>query len=130
MYELRVSASFAAAHQLRNYGGKCERLHGHNWKVEAYVETEELDEKTGLALDFKEIKEALGQILSMLDHQNLNDLALFKEENPSSENIARYIHGELSTLLFRFSVRVKKISLWESERCCASYYPEQSLFRQ
>jgi 6-pyruvoyltetrahydropterin/6-carboxytetrahydropterin synthase len=122
MYELRVSSSFAAAHQLKNYGGKCERLHGHNWKVEVFVEAEELDQ-TGLAIDFKEIKKALEQILSEFDHRDLNDLARFERENPSSENIARLIHGELSPLLARFGVRVGKVSVWESDTCCASYIP-------
>jgi 6-pyruvoyltetrahydropterin/6-carboxytetrahydropterin synthase len=122
MYELRVTSSFAAAHQLRNYGGKCEQLHGHNWKVEVFVEAEELNQ-AGLAIDFKEIKEALERNLSRFDHKNLNDLPLFEKENPSSENIARLIHGEISALLSDYNVHVEKVSVWESDTCCASYFP-------
>lgn len=122
MYELRVESSFAAAHQLRNYGGKCERLHGHNWKVEVFVEAEGLNQE-GLALDFQEIKKALGEVLSRFDHQNLNELAMFEKENPSSEILARLIHGDLTACLTGFNVQVGKVSVWESERCCASYIP-------
>ncbi len=122
MYELRVFSSFAAAHQLENYGGKCERLHGHNWKVEVFVEAKELNQ-TGLAIDFKEIKKALDQVLSVFDHRNLSDLAMFERENPSSENIARLIHGEISALLATHCVHVGKVSVWESDNCCASYIP-------
>lgn len=122
MYELRVFSSFAAAHQLRNYGGKCEQLHGHNWKVEVFVEAEDLTPE-GLALDFHEIKKTLAEVLSKFDHQNLNELAMFEKENPSSENLARLIHNDLTAFLSRFNVRVGKVSVWESESCCASYIP-------
>jgi len=122
MYELRVFSSFAAAHQLRNYGGKCEQLHGHNWKVEAFVEAETLN-PTGLAIDFHELKKALVEVLSKFDHQNLNELAMFEEENPSSENLARLIHNDLTAFLSNFNVRIGKVSVWESECCCASYIP-------
>jgi 6-pyruvoyltetrahydropterin/6-carboxytetrahydropterin synthase len=122
MYELRVYSSFAAAHQLRNYGGKCEQLHGHNWKVEAFVEAEGLNQE-GLALDFHEVKKVLGEVLSRFDHKNLNELAMFEKENPSSENLARLIHSDLTAFLSKFNVRVGKVSVWESESCCASYIP-------
>lgn len=122
MYELKVFSFFAAAHQLRNYGGKCERLHGHNWKVEVFVEAEDLNHE-GLALDFHEVKKALNEVLSKYDHQNLNELVSFEKENPSSENLARLIHGDLATYLSRFNVTVGKVSVWESESCCASYIP-------
>lgn len=122
MYEIRVSTSFAAAHQLRNYGGKCERLHGHNWKVEAYVMAQELNE-VGLAIDFHDVKKVLSDVLSVFDHRNLNELPMFERDNPSSENVARLIHGELSSLLAEYGVSVGKISVWESDACCASYIP-------
>ncbi len=122
MYEIRVSSSFAAAHQLRNYGGKCERLHGHNWKVEVTVSALELNQ-VGLAIDFKEVKNTLGEVLSKFDHQNLNELDMFEKENPSSENVARWIYTELSALLSSHGVTVGKISVWESDSCCASYTP-------
>jgi 6-pyruvoyltetrahydropterin/6-carboxytetrahydropterin synthase len=122
MYELKVFSYFAAAHQLKNYGGKCEHLHGHNWKVEVLVESDKLDD-VGLAVDFRELKEVLGDVLSEFDHKNLNDLPMFKEENPSSENIARRLYEKLSAALSDFSVRVGKVCVWESENCCASYFP-------
>ncbi len=123
MYEIRVSSSFAAAHQLRNYGGKCERLHGHNWKVEVYVMAGEVNQ-VGLAIDFHDVKKALGDVLEKFDHQNLNELAEFGQDNPSSENVARLIHGWLSDLLCSpHGVTVGKVSVWESDACCASYIP-------
>jgi len=85
-----VSATFAAAHQLKGYGGKCEALHGHNWRVQLFVKTKDVDE-IGLALDFGEMKGCLRTILQALDHTNLNDLPAFQRHNPSSENIAQYI---------------------------------------
>lgn len=122
MYEIRVSSSFAAAHQLNNYGGKCERLHGHNWKVEVYVMAGELNQ-VGLAIDFQDVKKALGDVVEKFDHRNLNELAEFQQDNPSSENVARLIHGGLSDLLSTHGVTVGKVSVWESDACCASYIP-------
>lgn len=120
MYELKVYSYFAAAHHLRNYGGKCEQLHGHNWKVEVFIEADELD-NVGLVIDFKEIKAMLGEVLSTLDHHNLNDLPMFKEKNPSSENVAGWIYQKISSLLSCRNIHLSKISVWESETCCASY---------
>ncbi len=116
MYNLKVEAHFSAAHNLRNYKGKCEELHGHNWKVEADVLCNKLD-KSGMVLDFKYLKNELNKILEALDHKYLNGIAYFKKANPTSENIASYIYKRLKP-----QVRaLKSITVWESEDACATY---------
>jgi len=118
-YTLFVKASFAAAHRLREYEGNCERLHGHNWKVEAAVESDRLDSR-GIAIDFRVIKAALNGILDRLDHGYLNDVPPFTEENPSSENLARYLYDELSRMIPE-PARVCRVIVWESEDARAEY---------
>ncbi len=120
MYELKVITQFAAAHQLRNYTGKCESLHGHNWKVEVILKGEKLN-NTGLLIDFKEVKEATDKILEELDHSFLNELPQFKDQNPSSENIASYIFENLSSKLNNNQIKVSKVTAWESDSASASY---------
>jgi 6-pyruvoyltetrahydropterin/6-carboxytetrahydropterin synthase len=120
MYELKIISQFAAAHCLREFKGKCEHLHGHNWKVEVYLQALNLD-RTGLVKDFGEIKEITGEVLNGLDHKYLNDLPPFQQENPSSENIARYLFRELSRRLNDARIRTSKVSVWESDTSCASY---------
>jgi 6-pyruvoyltetrahydropterin/6-carboxytetrahydropterin synthase len=120
MYELKIISQFAAAHQLRDFEGDCERLHGHNWKVEVYVTGENVGHD-GLLIDFRKIKDATKQGLDEFDHKFLNDLEPFKIENPSSENIARYIYRYLSKLINREGVRISKVTAWESDSACASY---------
>lgn len=97
MYEVRVEADFAAAHFLRDYHGKCERLHGHNYRVEAYASGEVLD-RGGMLLDFAVFKSALRAVCDDLDHTNLNDIAAF-DQNPSAERIAKYIFDALEASL-------------------------------
>lgn len=120
MYELKIEDSFAAAHNLRGYQGQCEELHGHNWKVEVVVQADRLD-ATGLAIDFHELKAAAKQVLDGLDHSYLNDLPAFREVNPSSENIARFIFEELARQIEREGLWVHRVTAWESDRACASY---------
>ena len=120
MYELKVTSQFAAAHQLREYEGGCERLHGHNWKIEVYVIGERLG-KEGLLIDFREVKNATNRALDELDHEFLNELEPFKALNPSSENIARHIFKFLSHELNKDNIRVSKVAAWESDSACASY---------
>jgi 6-pyruvoyltetrahydropterin/6-carboxytetrahydropterin synthase len=120
MYELKVTSRFAAAHQLREFHGGCENLHGHNWKVEVYVTGEHL-KKEGLLLDFGEMKKATREALGTLDHHFLNELDSFREKNPSSENIARYIFEYLSRKLNQGDIRVSRVTAWESDDACASY---------
>ncbi len=121
MYELKIVSHFAAAHRLRDFRGACENLHGHNWKIEVYVQGEKLG-KDGILCDFKLIKEKTEKILKELDHTYLNEHPFFKEQNPSSENIARFIFYALSKELNNENLKVTKVTAWESETACASYY--------
>ena len=120
MYRLMIKTSFAAAHNLINYQGDCENLHGHNWRVEVVVAAKELD-KAGLGIDFKILKKQTNSLLDELDHKYLNDLTPFKNESPSSENISRYLFERLSETLNNENITVEKINVWESENACASY---------
>ncbi len=121
MYELKIISQFAAAHQLREFQGGCERLHGHNWRVEVFVQGEDLG-KDGLLVDFKEMKTETNRILDELDHRFLNDMEPFTALNPSSENIARHIFKTLTDRLGDGRVRVSKVTAWESDSACASYF--------
>lgn len=121
MYRLKISTSFASAHNLMNYQGECENLHGHNWKVEVSVEAKALD-KAGLGIDFKILKSETNALLKTLDHKYLNELAPFRDISPSSENIARYVYSELSSRLNSDNIRVVCVTVWESDVACASYY--------
>jgi 6-pyruvoyltetrahydropterin/6-carboxytetrahydropterin synthase len=120
MYEVKIKGDFCAAHILRQVGGKCESLHGHNFIVEVAVESESLDE-LGMVVDFRLLKEKTGAILATLDHRYLNELPIFKERNPSSENLAAYIFAELSRQIDLGSHRVSWVSVWESETSQAIY---------
>jgi 6-pyruvoyltetrahydropterin/6-carboxytetrahydropterin synthase len=123
MFELKIITQFAAAHRLLNFQGKCEQLHGHNWKVEVFIRSTQLD-SAGLVRDFGEIKAVTHDVLNRLDHHYLNELIPFKEENPSSEHIARYLFQELSRRLNDDRAQVSKISVWESDSACATYLGE------
>jgi len=120
MYRLMIKTSFAAAHNLINYQGDCENLHGHNWRVEVVVAAKELD-KAGLGIDFKILKKKTNSLLDELDHKYLNDLTPFINDSPSSENISRYLFERLSETLNNENITVEKINVWESENACASY---------
>ncbi|MDY6954042.1 MAG: 6-carboxytetrahydropterin synthase QueD [Thermodesulfobacteriota bacterium] len=122
MYELKVITYFSAAHQLREFKGPCEDLHGHNYKVEVCVITDTLD-KAGIAIDFGKLKGHVAQITDRLDHAFLNDLEPFTQQNPSSENIARHVADGLTGLLQDPAIRVRSVTIWESEHSCATYYP-------
>ncbi len=120
IYELKIVTHFAAAHNLRNYKGKCEKLHGHNWNVEVTVRGAKLNE-TGMLIDFAELKKATREVLEELDHNYLNDLPFFKVENPSSENIARYLSDRLAERLNTQEHWVYSVSAWESPDACATF---------
>ena len=121
MYEVKILTEFSAAHQLREFHGGCENLHGHNWKIEICVRGEQLD-KTGLLVDFRIVKNHTKNILSNIDHTFLNDFGPFKDLNPSSELIAKYLFDELSKLINSSSLNVSRVSAWESDSSRASYY--------
>ncbi|MEK6691343.1 MAG: 6-carboxytetrahydropterin synthase QueD [Nitrospirota bacterium] len=120
MYELMVETGFSAAHQLRGYDGKCERLHGHNWRVNVHVTAERLNE-IGLAIDFHELKKIAEEILFPLDHSNLNEVFPFTEINPSSENIAKWVYDNLKKKISGKNVQVSMVTVWESETASATY---------
>ena len=121
MFELTVESSFSSAHNLREYDGACERLHGHNWRVELHIEAEKLD-SNGLAIDFKLLKKELNKVVGGLDHRYLNEITPFDTLNPSAENLAKYIFEKLSKSLNNGNLRVSLVRVWESEQAAASYH--------
>jgi 6-pyruvoyltetrahydropterin/6-carboxytetrahydropterin synthase len=124
MYEVTVDAGFSSGHYLRNYRGKCENPHGHNYKVRVTLAGRDLDE-TGLLLDFKLLKQVLRPVIDRIDHQMLNDLDPFTELNPSAENLARYFYEQTSAQLVEMTagrVRVKDCTIWETDTTTATYF--------
>ncbi len=123
MYELMIETGFASAHQLRGYKGKCENLHGHNWRVQVYVTTEHLNE-LDMAIDFHDLKRITNEIITPLDHTCLNNVFPFTERNPSSENIAKWIYDSLKKRLAEYKVEVSAVTVWESETASATYHED------
>lgn len=121
MYKLKIITDFDAAHQLRGYKGKCENIHGHNWKVEIAVISESLND-IGIAIDFKELKIIAESVISKLDHTFLNEISPFNEINPSSENIARWIYYSIKDKFDKYPVRLDSVTVWESEHASATYF--------
>jgi 6-pyruvoyltetrahydropterin/6-carboxytetrahydropterin synthase len=119
MYELGVRRRFSAAHQLRGYAGKCERLHGHTYQVEVVVRAEQLN-AIGLAVDFKELKAVVDELLESYDHRLLNEVPPYDEVNPSAENMARVIFESLAGEL-PAGVTLVGVKVWESEDAWAYY---------
>jgi len=118
MYKVKVTDSFSSAHNLREYEGNCENLHGHNWKVEVSLKGEQLG-NLGMLVDFRELKKEVKNILSTLDHTYLNDHEYFSKINPTSENIAQFIYKKLKNT---FNGKMDKVVVWESESSAAEYY--------
>ena len=124
MFEVTVEAGFSSGHYLRNYRGKCENPHGHNYRVLVTLAGAELDE-TGLLLDFKLLKNLLKPVVEYLDHKMINDLAPFTEINPSAENLARYFYDETSLQLQSLTagrVHIKDCTVFETDTSFARYY--------
>jgi 6-pyruvoyltetrahydropterin/6-carboxytetrahydropterin synthase len=121
MFELRVEIDFPAAHHLVGYPGDCARPHGHNWKVEVFMRTAELD-SVGMAVDFRVLKEALRKIIIPWDHQDLNQLIDFKRVNPTAEWIAKIIFEKLTQAFNTCTASVDRVTVWENERCSATYF--------
>ncbi len=126
MFEVTIEKTFSAAHFLRDYQGKCERLHGHNYKVHVTVQGETLA-FNGLLVDFKDVKRLTDQALEDLDHYHLNETPPFDKLNPSAENIAWHIHNQVSrsleALRVDVPVRVAEVKVWETDTCFATYRP-------
>jgi 6-pyruvoyltetrahydropterin/6-carboxytetrahydropterin synthase len=123
MFEITIEESFAAGHALRNYRGKCENVHGHNYRCQVTVEGEQLD-NIGLLVDFVELKRVVHSVLDRMDHQWLNDWPPFDKLNPSAENMAKFIYDEvLSGLGTRPGVRIAWVKLWETDTSSAVYRP-------
>jgi 6-pyruvoyltetrahydropterin/6-carboxytetrahydropterin synthase len=123
MFEITVEDSFAAGHYLRDYKGKCENPHGHNYKVRVTLTGAELD-KAGLLVDFKDLKELMKPVIERLDHQMMNDLAPFAQVNPSAENLAKHFYDETSAKLKSVTngrVRIKEVTVWETDSTTATY---------
>jgi 6-pyruvoyltetrahydropterin/6-carboxytetrahydropterin synthase len=121
MYEISVQSHFSGAHRLRYVHGKCEELHGHNWKVEVSVISNRVG-KDGMVIDFSILKQKVDRVLKPLDHTYLNDLSYFSGAEPSSENIAKYIFDRIKTELKGHSVTLKRVTAWESETSSATYF--------
>jgi len=124
MFEVAVEQSFASAHALRNYKGRCENVHGHNWKVRVVIEGEKLD-ATGMLVDFLDVKRLMSEILDRIDHQFLNEIPPFDVVNPSAENIAEYFYQQLTGKLTDtpVPVRIREVKIWETEIQSATYRP-------
>ena len=120
MFELIIEEEFSAAHRLRNYKGKCERLHGHNWKVQVIFEGEETG-KDGLLMDFSILRDKVKEVIKILDHNYLNTIPFFKRKNPTSENISYFIFKKLCSIFKNEKVKVKKVTVWENSKQAASY---------
>jgi 6-pyruvoyltetrahydropterin/6-carboxytetrahydropterin synthase len=124
MYEVSVDETFAAGHALRGYKGKCENVHGHNYKVRVALAGAELD-SVGLLYDFVHLKQVIQEVIRSLDHRFLNDFPPFDSVNPSAENIARYIYDEASKQMRRMpnGASIASITVWETDTTSATYRP-------
>lgn len=120
MFELVVEKTFAAAHFLRAFQGPCERLHGHNYRIQVYLRGDTLND-AGMLVDFTDIKKHLSEILDRLDHQCLNDLPEFAVLSPSAENIAKYIGDEMARNDFGRAL-LHRVEVWETPLQSATYF--------
>ena len=123
VFEVYVKTQFSAAHSLKGYPGDCARVHGHNWIIEVFVNCKELDE-IGIGIDFRDIKQSVKDVLQGLDHFNLNDLPAFKDVNPTSENIAKFLYKEVGKKLNSDVVKVSKVKVSETPGAGAFYWEE------
>ena len=117
---MTIEETFAAGHALRNYKGKCENVHGHNYRCQVTLEGEQLDE-IGLLVDFVELKKVVHAVLDRMDHQWLNDFPPFDKLNPSAENMAKFIFDEVTAGLGETSAQVTAVRLWETDTASATY---------
>jgi len=123
MFEVSVEQTFAAGHALRNYKGKCENVHGHNYRVRVTIAGEQLDE-AGLLVDFLDVKRLMGGAIEYLDHRFINDLPPFDLLNPSAENIAKYFYDRVNAGMKNDApVRISEVRVWETDTSSAVYRP-------
>ncbi len=122
MFEVSVEYSFAAGHALRGYKGKCENVHGHNYKVQVTVGGEKLN-SIGLLMDFVELKAAIKCLVERLDHRFLNELSPFDKVNPSAENLAKYFSEGLEPQVRAQRLRLCSVTVWETDVTSATFYP-------
>ena len=122
MFEVSVEQTFAAGHALRNYHGKCENVHGHNYRVQVTMQGPQLD-SIGLLVDFVEVKKLMSGVVDRLDHRFINDLTPFDMINPSAENLAKYFYDEITAGLGETTVRVGEVKIWETDITSATYRP-------
>ncbi|HYL75019.1 MAG TPA: 6-carboxytetrahydropterin synthase QueD [Bryobacteraceae bacterium] len=123
MFEVSVEQTFAAGHALRNYKGKCENVHGHNYRVRVTIAGEQLDE-AGLLVDFLDVKRLMGGAIEYLDHRFINDLPPFDLLNPSAENIAKYFYDRVNAGMKNGApVRISEVRVWETDTSSAVYRP-------
>lgn len=124
MFEVSVDQTFAAGHALRNYKGKCENVHGHNFRVQVTIEGERLDD-TGMLVDFLDVKKSMQDVIARLDHQFLNEIPPFDVKNPSAENIAEHFYEVMSQDLAGnpVAVRIREVKVWETDIQSAAYRP-------
>ena len=123
MFEVSVEKTFASAHALRNYHGKCENVHGHNYRVQITVQGEKLA-SNGLLIDFVEVKRLMNKVVEYLDHRHINELPPFTEVNPTAENIAKYFYDEMSGgMSADVPVRISEVRIWETDTSMALYRP-------
>ena len=121
MYQLKVKEHFDAAHHLRGYEGKCANNHGHRWEYEVRVSGNTVND-LGILIDFVQLKDILKDVIdNRLDHQDLNTITPFNAINPTAENLAKWIFFELRPKLSIFPIRLTEVTIWESEKACASY---------
>ena len=119
MFKLGIETMISASHYLRNYSGPCQRLHGHNWKIQVIVTGQNLN-KAGMVIDFKELNDLTWSVVGQFDHQALNELEPFNQINPTSENMARYFYREISKKL-PDGVKMSVIRLWETDKYMMEY---------
>jgi 6-pyruvoyltetrahydropterin/6-carboxytetrahydropterin synthase len=123
MFEISVEHTFAAGHALRQYKGKCENIHGHNYKVRVTIAGDKLN-AAGLLMDFVDMRAAIKKCVETLDHRFLNDIPPFDQSNPSAENIAKYVCDRIEPETKNQGLRVHSVTVWETDTTSATYRPE------
>jgi 6-pyruvoyltetrahydropterin/6-carboxytetrahydropterin synthase len=123
MFEISVEHTFAAGHALREYKGKCENVHGHNYKVRVTIAGDKLN-AAGLLMDFVDLRAEIKKFVERLDHRFLNDIPPFDELNPSAENLAKYIYDKIEPQTRNWGLRVHGVTVWETDTTSATYRPE------